>query len=711
MMKSKLSAPRVVLLTMFAALIFLFLSGQTATVASQEPEVRGFFGTVSNLSDDHPRAVAGETDITLDTSSGPVELTATPATIVRIPGLESASVENLSPGDSVAVLSSGGLAVNILVRTTLPARTRHFSGLVISVDEEGMVTLQGPQGDQITALAIDDPGGLQAGELVTAVVEQDPPTGGLVITGLDKAVDSLARITSALELAERAKAATTLEALRQRLISNSTSHLTAMQGAFQKAARSSRGRIRQELETVTGIYADALDRSNAGKPRAEVTGIISSIDAQQERVTIQPNGLPEVEVAITRNTRLWQSPAGLPPGVAENWLRSGTETQFYVREYGGRETRFEQLDIASRVRVWYELETNLSTRVLVLPGESLRKSTADVLRSLAELGEAAGVVTAVDLDAAPPTLSIDDEVSGTILKLTVLPASKLRDGEDSVGIASLPGTLVTANFDPGSFSIIELNTLTLDQSEATVFGVVHSFIPKVVPSNFFILTPEGELLAFSHTDDTVIRRDGQRATITQIRLGDLVRPATRYRLAGEEDVAVPGSGQQLVFLSLKSPQSAPVRGTIRGIAVAPEGGTLITLSNNWLELVSLLVTDNTVLTREGKPMGLVDLRVGQRVLSGSFDPISSGAVSLVLGPPRSLPIKGEITSIDQTQSAITITPRRGDPVRLFVRVAHPDRIKLRGTINPQFSDLRSGQQVRIGFYDPKSMEALKLVVN
>ena len=706
-----MSAARAALLAIFAALIYLFLSGQTATVASQQPEVKGLFGTISNLSRDHPRSVAGETDITFDTTSGPVELTATTATIVRIPGLESASVENLSPGDSVAVLSSGGQAVNILVRTTLPERTRHFTGLVISVDEEGIITLQSPQGDHITALALDDPQGLQPGELVTAVVQQDPPTGGLVITSLDRALDSLARITSALELAERAKATGTLEALRQRLISNSTSHLTVVREASQKAEGSSRGRVRQELETVTGAYADALYRSNAGQPRAEVTGIISSIDLQQQRVTILPKGLQEVEVAITSDTLLWRSPAGLPPGVAENWLKSGTETRFYVREFGGRETRLEQLDIASRVRVWYELDTNSSTRVLVLPGESLGRSSADALLSLAQRGEAAGVITAVDLDAEPPTVSINDEVSGTVLNLTVSPDSTHRDGAVSVGIASLPGALVTANFDPGSFSIIELNTLTLDQSEATVFGVVHSFISKVVPSNFFILTPEGELRAFSHTDDTVIRRDGRPATIGRVRLGDLVRPGTRYRTANEEGGTVLGSGQELVFLSLKSPQSAPVQGTIRGIAAAQDSGTLITLSNNWLELVSLLVTDDAVLTREGKPMALVNLKVGQRIITGSYDPISTDAVSLVVGPPRALPIKGEITAVDETESAITITPRRGDPVRLFVPASYPAPIKLRGTIDPQFSDLQPGQQVRIGFYDPKSMEALKLVVN
>ena len=706
-----MSAPRVVLLALLAALIYPLISGETATIAARQQEAQGSFGTIINLSGDHPRSVAGEIDITLDTGSGPVELTATPGTIVRIPGSESATVESLSPGDSVAVLSSGGKALNILVRTTLPGRTRHFTGVVISVDDEGIVTLQGAQEVRITALALDSPVGLQPGELVTAVIEQDLPTGGLVITGLDRAADSLVRITSALELAEKSGTPSTLEALRQRLISNSTHHLTAILEASQKADSSLRGRVRQELESVTGAYSEALSRSNAGKPRAQVTGIISSIDPLQQRVTVQPDRVQAIEVGITSDTRLWQAPVGLPAGAAENWLKSSTRTLFYVREFGGKEIRLEQVDIASRVRVWYELDTNSSTRILVLPGESVQSRSTDALLALAQRGEVLGVVTAVDLDTVPPSVSIDDEVSGSILNLTVSPGSVIRNGGVSVEIASLPGVLVTADFDPDSYSIIELNTLVLGQSEATVFGVVHSFIPKVVPSNFVILTPESELQAFSHTDDTVIRRDGRRATIGQVRLGDLVRPGTRYRTANETDGTAPGSGQELVFLGLKSPKSAPVQGTIRGIGDAPDGGALITLSNNWLELVSLLVTVDTLLTRQGNPVELNDLNVGQRVLTGSYDPITTNAAHLVLGPPRSLPVKGEISVVDETQSAITITPRRGDPVRLFVPDSHPTVIKLRGITDPRFSDLQPGQQVRIGFYDPNSMEALKLVVN
>ena len=508
MIGSNLVRSRVLLPILFAMVALVFTFGETASVTALQQGHEGLFGTIIKVSGDHPRAVTGEIDITLDTPTGQMELTATPETLVRIPGLEFATVDSLRPGDSVAVLTSAGLAESILVLTTLPVRTRHFTGVVTSVDDDDVVTVRSPEGDQITALALENLKGLRTGELVTTVVEQDLSSGSLVITALDKAVDSLTRITSALELAETAEDTITLETLRQRLLSNSTHHLSAMLGAFHTADGSFRGRVEQELDLVKRSYSDALSRYKAGKPKAEVTGITLSIDPTKQLVTVKAKGLPSVEVEITSETRLWRAPPGLPPGAAENWLRSDTDTQLYVSHFGGRKTRLEQLDIASRVRVWYELETRFATRVLVLPGESLQTKSQDALVALAQRGEAAGLVTAVDPDAVPPVISINDLVSGAVLTLTVSPDSNLRHGDAPVGITSLLGALVAADFDPSSFMIIGLNTLSLDEAESMVFGVVYSVISKVVPNNLVMLNSQGGLWNFSHTTDTIVRPAG-----------------------------------------------------------------------------------------------------------------------------------------------------------------------------------------------------------
>ena len=253
-----MSAPKVAILVALAGLLLAFLAGSVSAGSNLQPEAQGLFGRIMVVTEDHPRAVAGETDITLDTKSGPVEFTATVATRVRIPGFEAASVDDLTAGDPVAVLLAGGRAVSILVRTELPVRTRHFIGVVTSVDEDGSIVLQSREGELIITLTLGDLQGIQSGELVTAVIEQDPASGGLAVTGLDRASASLERIASALELAERSEAASNIEGLQQRLIGNSTHHLTTMKEISQNTVPALGRRVRQELEAAQEAYTSAL---------------------------------------------------------------------------------------------------------------------------------------------------------------------------------------------------------------------------------------------------------------------------------------------------------------------------------------------------------------------------------------------------------------------------------------------------------------------
>jgi hypothetical protein len=650
----------------------------TTTAAAgnlQQSSRQGLFGTVSAVSGDHPRAVAGETDIKLDTASGSVEITSTPGTVVRIPGWESATVDSIAVGDPVAVLVSGGQALNILVRTPLPVRTSHFTGVVTSLDDDGSIGIQDQAGGHLSAPALEDTPGLRLGELVTAVVEQDLRTGGLLITGLDRAVDSLDRIQSALDQARQTNAGAKLASLRRRLAENGARHLTALDQASQNLAPSVRGRARQELDSVLGTYASAFSRSGAGTPKAEAMGIITAIDGRSRRVTVSPPGLEPVEVTITGNTSI---------------------------EFPGRPGRFDLLDLASRVAVRYDVATRTASRVRVLLSETLGDGPAGSLLSIVQRGEITGTVTGLDLEAGSPIVTVRDPVNGNTKELTATENSVILAGGEPVEVSTLAGAVVAVSFEPGSSSIIELDTHTLLASEATVSGVVQSFIPKTMPGNVSVLTPEGRVRTFNRTEETLIRRDGRQVTISQVRLGDLVRPGTRYRAGSERD---------LVLLSLRSVRSAPVHGTIRGVTTAPGGETRVTLSNNWLELVSVLVTGDTQIVSQGKPVPAGDLAAGQRLLSGTFDPVSTEAVRLVLGPPKALQLRGEITEVDENLSAITIAPRRGDPVRLFVLESAPVRISLRGNPDSRLSDLRVGQRVRAGFYDAGSMEAIRLVIN
>ena len=676
--KKPLKPLKLGILGLLPALFLLAAVGVIWASTSGLSHQRGHFGVVSKVT-----SVSGASTITLDTSSGPVTVTARPETTnVGIPGQERAFPRDISVGDSVAVLASSGQAISILVKQERPVQTRHFIGVVTFVGEDSTVGITDDRGNQISAVGSGEVSDLRPGELVTAILSQDLRTGALVITGLERAIDNLARTQAALARAEQSGAAANLEVLKARLASNSTRHLTVLQEVAQRAPPGVRPRVRAELQTAQESYAPVLSRFDAGSPSAEVSGIITFVGSLNQPVTIQPPGLDQVDVSITTDTSI---------------------------RFQGQEIGFNLLQLGNRVIAQYDLATQTSSRILVLPGERLDQGVAEGLLRTVGSGEATGVIIDVDPDLVPPRVTIDltEPLGAEPLTLSLSAASVIRADGDQVQLDAILGNLVSVGFVLETLEVIEIDTLTITPGQESVSGVVHSFIPKTkedlsepLPYNFSILTPDGEVRNLNHTKDTIIRRDGRQLDITRVRVGDLVRPNTRFVTASND----------LILLSLRSPQAAQVRGTIRSITISPEGQDQVTISGDGLEVLTVFVTPATDLDQLGQAIQFGDLAVGQRVLNGTHDPLSWEAIRLELGPPRSAQVRGQITAIDLSDLAITITTPQGEEVTLFVFKAKRTRINLRGNPTPLFSDLQVGDEVRVGFYDPNTKEALNLVI-
>ena len=92
----------IVLLTL--ALALAASSGTAGAAGPRQSPQTGIFGEVVVITGDHPRAVAGEIDIILETPNGPVKITANPDTEIRVPGLEQPTVDDIPLGSAVAVL-------------------------------------------------------------------------------------------------------------------------------------------------------------------------------------------------------------------------------------------------------------------------------------------------------------------------------------------------------------------------------------------------------------------------------------------------------------------------------------------------------------------------------------------------------------------------------------------------------------------------------
>ena len=561
-------------------------------IFSDGGEALGVFGTVTSVS---------PAELTLETTSGQISLATDSETTVTIHGWGSPSVSNIAKGTLVAAMTDGQHADSVLAVLTRPAQTRHFTGILAGIDDSGNLTLQDNSGRQITAITseISDFIGLTSvGEVVTAVLKQDLATGDLTVTAIDRALAGAERLNAALALNQQidsVQASTNISALRWRLAEHGVGNLTMLVDSQPYDATEG------ALKGAGEFYAKVFSENQIGTPSADVTGLVTSIDSANGQITVQPVSGQPVMVKISANT---------PVALFGERVKSG------------------QLDLASRITIRYSISGNNASRVTVMAGNTLSKVSAAQLAATAGWGEVQGVLT----DVGPETqvTIMVDRATGEQISLQTAGSAVLRNGMTVKLDPSMEGSEVFARFDPISYRLLELESLTPARNEELVSGVVQSFIPKVADGNLTIRTPDGRLRSFTHNTDTAIRRDGLWVFIQDVKVGDLVRPNTRVRsLDGGEEKA-----GEIIALSLKSPEPGLVTGIIRGVTAGLGGEVRVTVSNIWLDLISLKVGSKTAITQQGRTLGAQDLVVGQGIALASYDLVTLEAGVLALDPPR-----------------------------------------------------------------------------
>ncbi len=564
----------------------------------------GLFGTVT---------LATPSELTVQTTSGPVSLSIDDSTAVSIHGWKSPSVSNIARGALVAVMADGPHADSVLAVVSRPVRIRHFTGVVTGSESAlpntaGSLTLRDGSGREITAItAYGSPGGPDSapvGEVVTAVLEQDLPTGNLTVTDIDRALDGAERLNNALALNETidsVEAAANMTALRWRLAEHGVRNLSLLVNSQPQQGR------QDAIDSADDAYAKSFSEHHLGAPSADVTGLVISIATSlgtgtTRLVTVQPVSGQPVMVKLSDAT---------PVALFGERIKSG------------------QLDLASRITVRYAISGNNANRVTVMAGNTLSADSSAQLAALAGRGEAQGVLMNVGALESVVTILVD-RTTGQQISLQSDGADIYRNGAPTDLDITMEGSNVFARFDPASYRLLELESMAPLRNEELVSGVVHSFIPKAADGNLTIRTTDGRLRSFTHHSDTSIRRDGLQMSIQDVRLGDLVRPNTRARLP-EGQAGKPG---KIVTLSLKSPEPRLASGIIRGVTGGFDGQVRVTVSNIWLDLISLKVNAMTAITQQGRTLGVQDLAVGQEIALGSYDPVTLEAAILALNLPR-----------------------------------------------------------------------------
>ncbi len=155
-------------------------------------------------------------------------------------------------------------------------------------------------------------------------------------------------------------------------------------------------------------------------------------------------------------------------------------------------------------------------------------------------------------------------------------------------------------------------------------------------------------------------------------------------------------------------QWSKMEGTITGVdlvgqtvTIAPEEGTLVTLE----------VTEFTLIVKDGRPADLADLAQNDVVKEAVYSKETLEAQFIVVGPPkweaRWSEVSGTIANVDPSGQTVTITSTEGDTVT--VQVVATTRIVKDGKL-ATLDDLKPDDVVRKAIYLTDTLKAKCIVV-
>ena len=579
-------------------LILVMVGAANAPLLAQQEQQKGLFGRVTGITTPSP----GLTVIILNTiTEDQLKVEAAENTLVSFPGRETASAADISPGDFLAVLAQVDedrlQAMSILVKPEVPVLHTHITGALVGAVGD-QISIMDRDGNVIAADLLLKSGGIDPAQVVTAVVRQDLKAGSLSILGSESADTKIERLGGALKSAVMAGAGENEENLKSRLRASTTGHLTTLQkilnrvdpdliGVFFTQAR---GRSLQSHEALLAAF-------DLGAPTVKLAGVIEDIDRTVGRgiAFVFPREGPSVQLKLTEATN--------------------------IREFG-MDAREQNLQLGQQIEFIYDPQTGEAHTIdVIFP--SLADNLIRSLLAQVEMREFEGTISEVNPSATPPVVVIRLD-SGKTITLTTTSETNIKVREEPAGLQDLAEALVKTvkvRYDPSTMEALDIETFDLGQ--AFIWGVVKGFIPKIrqgikIPGsaeegNISIVFPEGETITLNITERTIIERDGLRTNIGAIKLGDLVRPVSRLNSLTREV-------QRLVL------NTPTLQGTIGGKVTTPAGRDYLTISTDQLNLVTVTVADATV--------DFATLEVGERVVSGLYNPGALQVSQLVVRPPK-----------------------------------------------------------------------------
>jgi len=558
----------IIALIITALLIPLGAGAASAATSVDAGQQEGLFGKVLKI---------GSNTLVLETSNGEVQLVVTDGTRIKVPGLESASLDDIFVEDRIAVFAeiteNGYEAIEILKIPSKPARYVHIIGVVEDVSE-GTATIVDRDGNTFTLELPEDAPPIEPGAVITAVNRRDLHTGRMVpraltrlthvVQRLEQHITELTQRIHELEgrLSDQNLAQEQLHRIERMIQENGDRKLSALESAISVADDSTKVRLAEALEQAGSDLRETALRLGVRPPYVKVAGFITNVNVDRGVITVVVSSERELDVLITDDTE--------------------------IKTGHGDPASLRDLEPRIHVVVGFNYATKEAITIIVNP--------------LDEPLDAGGEVISVDPDASKVTILVTHRGE---LTLNVTQDTKIQKNGAEASVRELgPGDIVKVRFIP--VSLTALNITAWSPRAVVIKGVISGLaqaagdgFPKVTVS-----TPGLRPHTLNVTRSTSITKDGHPSSYDNLEIGVLgsfqFDPAT----------------SNAVTINVHSSDEVQVSGVIRAFDTTSRPATMVISGSDRAVGLTLHLDASTQMEKNGhEGASLGDLAVGDLVVA------------------------------------------------------------------------------------------------
>ena len=579
----------------------------------------------------------------------------------QVPGITQGILDSIRPQ---VVVDDWLQAQQIMAKPERAVLHFHVTGVVVRISPAELSVLDA-DGNLITlVLTLGGASGISLGEPVTVSVRHNPKLGTYTAVDIDRVRDALQRLTDTLTLAEQAGDTQNILNLRLRLVDAVGRVNAALKQAVDRAPA-----VRQAVQASLGDLQTILRAFGLYGPVVTVTGVVDLVDASGGYLGITDENGNAVDLRIA----------------PETVIRDDNVDIDLNQELFGR-----------RVTVTYDPSPDsLRThRVVLVRDTGLPPHIIEQLASAANEGEAEGTVVEMNLNATPGYLTVETD-DGDMLPLRVVPGAGYV-----TGLGSFHRTRVAVRYDSYNFNLLYIKSSLPMTGETPIAGAIRDLDLKE-SREIDIAVPGGIVLTVTWVTNSAVERDSFPINPSDISIGDVVRPTSRYLASDVTFLSV----RQLDLISPIASITGPVLG------VDANAGRVTVLPDNG-QIVTVTVDAATEVMRDGQDDTLDSVRPGERLASGSlYNPLTSRASRIVIEPAKVSRVSGTITELDRNDFIITVTPDGADYELVLLVPNKPRVVSLDGDTTASFLDLRINNRVENLIYRHDDDVVVELMVS